>query len=231
MMRKRTEAFTLIELLTVIAIIAILAAILLPTVQRVRESAKTAKCVSNLRQLGLATINFEMEQGHLPYGIFPDSRPWWYHLKEYTGAPDDSESSTFSPVIECPSNQIPTLRDTPAPTYAANRQVFVVGSPQHSDARPITVETIPRPTEVLLLADSTQRSAGSSNTTLNLFPQAAYPAMADVPLPVTGDVDGNGSGTSIRYRHSESANVVFADGHVETARKGTLLQRHLYISY
>jgi prepilin-type N-terminal cleavage/methylation domain-containing protein/prepilin-type processing-associated H-X9-DG protein len=49
-------AFTLIELLTVIAIIGILAAILVPTVAMVRESARKAHCVSNLRQIGVASL-------------------------------------------------------------------------------------------------------------------------------------------------------------------------------
>lgn len=55
-MKKRNpkrNAFTLIELLTVIAIIGILAAILIPVVGAVRESARNAQCVSNLRQIGL----------------------------------------------------------------------------------------------------------------------------------------------------------------------------------
>ncbi len=50
------SAFTLIELLTVIAIIGILASILIPTLSAVRESARNAHCVSNLRQLGMGMI-------------------------------------------------------------------------------------------------------------------------------------------------------------------------------
>lgn len=55
-MKNRTRGFTLIELLTVIAIIGILAAILIPTVGRVRESAKRTKCMSNVRQITIALI-------------------------------------------------------------------------------------------------------------------------------------------------------------------------------
>lgn len=58
--------FTLVELLVVIAIIGILIALLLPAVQAAREAARRATCLSNMRQLSLATANFESAHGMLP---------------------------------------------------------------------------------------------------------------------------------------------------------------------
>jgi prepilin-type N-terminal cleavage/methylation domain-containing protein len=67
--KSRFAGFTLVELLVVIAIIGILVALLLPAIQAAREAARRSQCKNNLRQLGLAVLNYESSHKRLPPSV------------------------------------------------------------------------------------------------------------------------------------------------------------------
>src|SRR5688572_25865626 len=69
--RSASKGFTLVELLVVIAIIGVLVALLLPAVQAAREAARRMKCQSNMKNIGLACLNYESANRTYPPGARP----------------------------------------------------------------------------------------------------------------------------------------------------------------
>src|SRR5690606_24524842 len=74
--QTRCKGFTLIELLVVIAIISVLSAILFPVFARARENARRASCMSNLKQVGIAVMQYVQDYDeHYPFGQRQTTQP------------------------------------------------------------------------------------------------------------------------------------------------------------
>jgi prepilin-type N-terminal cleavage/methylation domain-containing protein len=94
-LNAKRRGFTLVELLVVIAIIGTLIGLLLPAVQAAREAARRSACSNNMRQVGLAVLNYESTKQKLP--AFTDRNEW-------TGAPGTQTGATipgYSWIVHC----------------------------------------------------------------------------------------------------------------------------------
>jgi prepilin-type N-terminal cleavage/methylation domain-containing protein/prepilin-type processing-associated H-X9-DG protein len=118
LLRQLLAAFTLIELLVVIAIIAILAALLLPALARSKQAANTAKCKSNLRQLGFGFALYTGDNGETFPAAAVDAGDysqftWDSAIHTYIGANNQSQAvlvsgavdqSLVAQVLRCPND-------------------------------------------------------------------------------------------------------------------------------
>jgi prepilin-type N-terminal cleavage/methylation domain-containing protein len=101
----RRRGFTLIELLVVIAIIAVLVGLLLPAVQKVRESASRIQCSNHLKQLGLATQNYHDSNGRFPLdGAIVNGVPLSYYTMIL---PYVEQGNQYPLVVANPLNAMP----------------------------------------------------------------------------------------------------------------------------
>jgi prepilin-type N-terminal cleavage/methylation domain-containing protein/prepilin-type processing-associated H-X9-DG protein len=199
----RRRGFTLIELLVVIAIIAILAAILFPVFARAREAARATSCRSNMKQLGTAIAMYVQDYDE----NYPSS---WYGTAyaattAYTWRIATLPYVKNTQVHYCPSapNTSKTWDGSPAFTanewnlrssYGLNQIHWEGGSPTPLSGRPESQITATAETITLgEKQDAVDQLAFQANT--------AYDYGAAEPLA--------------SRRHSDGANLLFADGHVK----------------
>jgi prepilin-type N-terminal cleavage/methylation domain-containing protein len=213
------RGFTLIELLVVIAIIAILAAILFPVFAKAREKARTARCQSNVRQIGMAILMYADDNDETFPILYPApyvyGQFWAYYIKPYIAGKKGTINS--DEVFKCP-NVEGNQSNTAYVAYGIVRYGIAGDGPNYdtNQARPASMSDIYSPSKQLMVAEANYFTTGYTQ----------YAGWYEVH---NGNVAGrhnrpggdNVPGGSGDERQSGWANCRFVDGHVKllSARK------------
>ena len=245
---KKLQGFTLIELLVVIAIIAILAAILFPAFAKARESARRSSCSSNMKQIGIAIMQYTQEYDEkypmLHFNNDAGQEVRWYEaVSPYIKSGNAYASGRISGaggVWDCPSATAqPGL-------YGANYSLMTDGKPYlyPDTATPAatSIAVVDSPSQTIMVAEKGLHQGDSSWLQFqtwegmwtatgggNANNNYAYSDHIDVNYDkddaassATAVYGGTWNTASMmpRYRHLETSNFLFADGHVKSIRKG-----------
>jgi prepilin-type N-terminal cleavage/methylation domain-containing protein/prepilin-type processing-associated H-X9-DG protein len=220
--RLRKSGFTLIELLVVIAIIAILAAILFPVFAKARETARSASCKSNLKQIGTGWMMYVQD--------YDERTPlnWWS---------DNPCDKTSGPFFGTPRGGQPIMFQRIQP-YVKNNQVLICPSDGAPASGADGVDGLPGQCVTVRFSYSSSDEAGGLGQVNGGLGLGMAMAAIDVPAQMylafdaqryygtpENNIDSfgwmpqnNGINADFVSRHNGQVNVVYTDGHVKAAR-------------